>query len=167
VQSEEVVSENIPEISSIESRVRYLSQFVGGLNALAERIGISPRQLGNYLRGKAPWPSRRITAIAAVTGVSPAWITDGIGEIPRPEAVVRSKRKASAVSAADDASGAPALSQQNRAADFAAQLRAYAGRISTLLLAQADYQALRKRSQNRSWRPTKLENQLPARLTST
>lgn len=124
----------LPEISSIEERVRYLAQFEGGLAPLAKAVGLSPRQLGNYLAGRTPWAERRLAAIAAVTEVPMAWLLHGTGsqsDVPGQAAKSEPQGKRSQPSEGPGSTdGVQGL------------LEGIAGRLSAALQAQADLSSL-------------------------
>jgi len=123
----------LPEISSLEERVRYLAQFQGGLSSLAKAVGLSPRQLGNYLSGRTPWAERRLAAIAAVAKVPMAWLLHGTNAVPesRHEGQNETRGKESQSSAGKE----PSCEVQDI-------IEAIAGRLSAALQAQANLSGL-------------------------
>jgi len=124
----------LPEISSLEERVRYLAQFQGGLSPLAKAVGLSPRQLGNYLSGRTPWAERRLAAIAAVAEVPMAWLLHGTGsqsDASRHE--VRSEAQEKRPQPPEGPGSADGVQDL---------LEAIASRLSAALQAQADLSSL-------------------------
>ena len=123
----------LPEISSLEERVRYLAQFQGGLSSLAKAVGLSPRQLGNYLSGRTPWAERRLAAIAAVAEVPMAWLLHGTNAVPesRQEGQNEPQGKESRPSAGKEPSG-----------EVQELIDGIASRLSAALQAQADLKSL-------------------------
>jgi len=136
------MSKKLMEMSTIEGRVRYLSQFIGGLNGLAARIGISPRQLSNYMGGKLNWPPHRIAALAAATKTDPEWIIHGSGEAPRPERLLGIRMAAIADAKPLGIRQLSAAMNSERATEVRAVIQQVATRISAALQSQADLSAL-------------------------
>jgi len=157
------MSKKLMEMSTIEGRVRYLSQFIGGLNGLAARIGISPRQLSNYMGGKLNWPPHRIAALAAATKTDPEWIIHGSGEAPRPERLLGIRMAAIADAKPLGIRQLSAAMNSERATEVRAVIQQVATRISAALQSQADLSAL---SGTMPWsRHTPRVWPSPARLT--
>lgn len=65
-------------MSELSDRIRAVAEKVGGLQQLAERIGVPRRTLGSWLQGRKPKPDA-LQKIAEVGEVSLSWLITGDG----------------------------------------------------------------------------------------
>lgn len=67
--------------TTFEERLRYCAQRVGGIEAWAQKAGISRRSLDDYLAGKGEMRASRLFLLAGAAGVSPVWLQTGMGPV--------------------------------------------------------------------------------------
>ncbi|WP_164830135.1 helix-turn-helix domain-containing protein [Sinorhizobium meliloti] len=66
-------------MSELADRIREAANIVGGLNKLAEQIGVPRRTMGHWLQGRKPKPEA-LQDIARVAGVDLTWLLTGEGD---------------------------------------------------------------------------------------
>ncbi|MVA24502.1 helix-turn-helix transcriptional regulator [Agrobacterium vitis] len=65
-------------MTELSDRIRLAAEKLGGLNKLAQEIGVPRRTLGNWLKGTNPKPSN-LKQIADVANISLEWLISGTG----------------------------------------------------------------------------------------